>query len=236
VSTVAAAIQDWRGHNPKSPRLFEPPPALAQARIPRILREAQRRLEELYHHPELVPTFANKPQSQRLTRSERREACCALLGPILQYTDLVSLRVGRPRGDGELEGITLAELAALAGLPLRRAERAYHDLVLAGVITTHEIAVRVADGAIRARAAIRRLSEAFLEAIRLGRELAEQRRKAYRRKRRREQQGPAKGTPEHGRARLALAAARRAYEEGRLTGPDLLRRTRAALSGRDPPP
>ena len=51
---------------------------------------------------------------QRLTRqqrSERREACLDLLGALVHYLDLATLRVGIPQADGSIQGLSLAFLA-----------------------------------------------------------------------------------------------------------------------------
>jgi hypothetical protein len=91
----------------------------------------------------------------RQMRSERREACCALLGSIMHYCDLPSLCLSVPQADGSLAPVTLKTLAERAGLGLRRAERAMRDIVAGGLLATHPRAERRDDGTYIGRAAIR---------------------------------------------------------------------------------
>ena len=59
-----------------------------------------------------------------------------------------------------MAGLTMPYLAAkLAGLGERRAERAMHDLVAAGILTVHTICVKISDTVYKGVAAIRTVSE-----------------------------------------------------------------------------
>ncbi|NIR58932.1 MAG: replication protein RepA [Gammaproteobacteria bacterium] len=174
------------GHDPRAPRLYTPRGELARVRRPRIIREFQQRLERVYWSAaDTLPTLAGL-NARRYKRSERLEACAALLGALADFVDLVSLRIGRPAAGEAFAGVRLEDLAELAGLELRRAERAYHDLVAAGTVRTHPIARRVAPGEYRGLAAIRTLSENLFRALGLGAWLRHERRKAYRRQQQRQ--------------------------------------------------
>lgn len=188
------------GHCRLEPALFTPPEAHKQR--PRILTELTSRLRDYYRNPALLPTLNAANGSTRDQRSERREACLALLGAMIHYTDLVTLRIGRPAGS-DFSGLTLDYLADRARIPLRRAQRACHDLVAAGVIKVHRVCEQVAGDRFIGLAAIRTLSVHLFQLFGLGKQLADERRKAYRRNR----DEPTDET-DKGRAGLAMAAIR----------------------------
>ncbi|MCP5460035.1 MAG: hypothetical protein H6971_10450, partial [Gammaproteobacteria bacterium] len=120
------------GHDPRAPRWFQPPEKHAPR--PAILRKLNEKLRGYYRRPGvLLPSLNGVNGSERQQRSERREACLDLLGGLVHYLDLATLRVGVP-GDEGFRGIPMARLAGLSGLSLRRAERACRDLVAAGII------------------------------------------------------------------------------------------------------
>ncbi|MGI0035190.1 MAG: replication protein RepA, partial [Nitrososphaera sp.] len=109
------------GHNPASPRSFEPPER-HKAR-PGILRKLGEKLRSYYDSPaKILPSLnlANGKDSQQ--RSERREACVRLLSCLIHFLDLPTLRVGIPQQNGTFAGLTLPYLSNLSGLELRRAE------------------------------------------------------------------------------------------------------------------
>jgi hypothetical protein len=56
--------------------------------------------------------LANGKDSKQ--RSERREACIQLLGCLIHFLDLLTLRVGIPKEDGTLRGLTVPYLARLS--------------------------------------------------------------------------------------------------------------------------
>jgi hypothetical protein len=129
------------GHNPLLPRSFEPP----QQHKPRpaILRKLTEKIQTYYDSPaKILPSLnlAHGKDSQQ--RSERREACLQLLGCLIHFLDLLTLRVGIPQQNGTFAGLFLPYLANLSGLELRRAERACHDLVASGILGVHPIAKR----------------------------------------------------------------------------------------------
>lgn len=193
---TVAAVSVY-GHCRLDPALFTPPEH-HKAR-PAVLTELQKRIKEYYFDPRRLPTLNAANGSARDQRSERREACLSLLGALVHYCDLETLRVGRPAGLGEFSGIDLATLAKRAGLGLRRAERASRDLVAAGIIKVHKICEQVADDKYIGLAAIRTLSKHLFAAFGLGTRLSAERRKAYARNNKR----PPDET-DKGRAGLAI--------------------------------
>lgn len=190
-STAVASTVEFTGnrcgHDPAKPRFFSPP--ARHASRPAILRKLSERIRWYYERPaSTLPGLNACNESERQQRSERREACCAILGAILHYTDLVTLRVGIPQADGSLAGLTMETLAQLAGLAhvddsgavvcIRRAERAVHDLKAAGLITVHALCQRLEDATYRGTAAIRTVSKYLFAALGLGGWLEHERRRA----------------------------------------------------------
>lgn len=165
------------GHVPSAPRHFSPPSK--HAALPKILQRVIKAVCAYYDAPhKTLPTLNAANESKRRQRSERREACCAILGALLHYTDLVTLRVGIPQPDGAMAGLTMPVLAGLAGLCERRAERAIRDLKKAGIITVHPICEKIEEGVYKGYAAIRTVTAKLFDALGLGRWLAHERRKA----------------------------------------------------------
>lgn len=78
------------GHIPDKPRWFVPPEK--HANRPGILRRIIQSIRDYYARPgEILPGLNAANESDRQQRSERREACVAILGCILHYTDLITL-------------------------------------------------------------------------------------------------------------------------------------------------
>ncbi|MGH8651194.1 MAG: hypothetical protein ACREUI_00410 [Burkholderiales bacterium] len=183
------------GHNPCSPRSFEPPER-HKAR-PGILRKLGEKICAYYDAPaKILPSLnlANGKDSQQ--RSERREACLQLLSCLIHFLDLVTLRVGIPQANGSFRGLSLPYLAGLSGLELRRAERACHDLVVSGILTVHPIAKKTNTGEFSGLPAIRTLSQALFRAFNLAHWLKHERNKASKRQRKQERKEEAMGRME----------------------------------------
>jgi hypothetical protein len=175
------------GHDPAHPRFFSPP--ARHAARPKIIQRIITAIRGYYHSPSAtLPGLNAANESERQQRSERREACCAILGAILHYTDLVTLRVGIPQADGSMAGLTMETLAKLSGLAhvddsgavvcIRRAERAVADLKAAGILTVHALCERLEDATYRGTAAIRTVSKHLFAALGLGGWLEHERRRA----------------------------------------------------------
>jgi hypothetical protein len=151
------------GHCPDKPRHFAPPEN--HANRPLILRKIIIAIQKYYQDPSTLPLLNAANESERQQRSERRESCMAILGCILHYTDLVTLRVGIPQADGSMAGLTMSFLADKSGLGERRAERAIHDLKAAGIITVHPICTKISDTIYEGIAAIRTVSKYLFAAL-----------------------------------------------------------------------
>jgi hypothetical protein len=116
-----------------------------------------------------------------------------VLSILIHYLDLITLRVGIPQADGTFCGLTMERIAELAGVGLRRAERAVADLVAGGLVTVHPIAIETAPGQFVGRAAIRTVNPALFAAFGLGKWLRYERERASARRRKRERKANAAG-------------------------------------------
>lgn len=168
------------GHRPDAPRFFSAPKK--HAKLPPLLRTVQVAIRDYYWKIDIFPYLNAVNGSTRQQRSERREACIELLGCILHFTDLVTLRVGVPQANGSMMGLTMPYLAKLSGLGERRAERAISDLKKAGYITVHPICEKLEDATYKGFAAIRTVSNKLFTALGFADWLKHERRKATERK------------------------------------------------------
>lgn len=174
------------------PRFFSPPEKHADR--PKILQRIGKAVRDYYATPtKILPTLNAANGSKRQQRSERREACCSVLGVMIHYLDLVTLRVGIPQPDGSMAGIPMDSkdlddgthitgIAELAGITISRAEEAISDLKAAGIITVHPICEKIEEGIYKGYAAIRTVSSKLFDAMGLGRWLAHERRQAKERR------------------------------------------------------
>lgn len=195
------------GHDPACPRWFEPPPH--HAPHPKILVKLQAAVRAYFADPTVLPSLNAANGSARQQRSERREACLALLGALVHSLDLVTLRVGIPQADGSFKGLSLEFLAERAGLGLRRAERACRDLRKAGLVEVYPIAQKTEGDRYKGLPAIRRLPVSLFKVFGLNKWLQHERDKAaHRQRRQRRRQEAAASEAAAGRRELALDAAR----------------------------
>lgn len=172
------------GHNPETPRFFEPPPS--HALRPPLLRAAILAVAKYFLSPFILPLLNAVNGSDRQQRSERREACIIVIGCILHYTDLATFRVGIPQADGSMAGLTMPFIAEKCGLSLRRTERAIHDLKKAGFINVYPIVKRLEGATYKGIAAIRTVSIHLFTVLGLDKWLIHERRKAAERKAKKE--------------------------------------------------
>lgn len=174
------------GHRPDAPRFFVPPDK--HRKLPLLLRRTQEAIQSYFWKTSIFPNLNAVNGSTKLNgstrqqRSERREACIELLGCILHFTDLVTLRVGIPQANGSMMGLTMPYLARLSGLSERRAERAIRDLRKAGFITIHPICKKLADATYKGFAAIRTVSKHLFAALGFAKWLNQEGRKATERR------------------------------------------------------
>ncbi len=195
------------GHDPARPRWFVPPSH--HAAHPKILIKLQEAVRAYFADPAVLPSLNAANGSARRQRSERREGCLALLGALVHYLDLVTLRVGIPQADGSFKGLMLEFLAERAGLGLWRTERACRDLRKAGLVEVYPIAQQTEDGRHKGLPAIRRLPVSLFKVFGLSKWLQHERDKAaHRQRRQRRRQETAVSEADVGRRELALDAAR----------------------------
>lgn len=161
---------------PHTPRWFEPP---KQHTRPKIIAKAISEIRQYYRDPTAtIPSLNLANGSDRQQRSERREACLLVLGCLLHYLDLVTLRIGIPQNDSTFQGITMPFIAEKCGLTLRRAERAVADLVKAGLITVHPLCEKISDTVYKGCAAIRTISSKLFALFGMGGRLRHERDRA----------------------------------------------------------
>ncbi|MEQ5844411.1 Crp/Fnr family transcriptional regulator (plasmid) [Paraburkholderia acidicola] len=163
-------------------------PFPAPANAPRLLREITTRLTRYLDTPHAwLPRLNAANNSPRQQRSERRIACVQLMRALVKFCDLATLRVAVPGREGWID-LTLQYLATQSGLPLRRAERALHDLITAKLIRSRpQCELQEDEQGVRYRglAAIRYLSPALFEQLGLGKWLRHERTRAHLRAQRR---------------------------------------------------
>ena len=129
------------GHDPRRPRIGPGRPGLEDGPegLDLITDELAARW---FHQPQNSPVFRGPG---RQTRSERREACLAVLSVLLKHLDSQGGRVGMSTaGDGFI-GLGVKTIARESGLGMRRCERALARLKAAGLIASTE-SVRTGPG------------------------------------------------------------------------------------------
>ena len=91
-------------HNPAKPRFFVPPDT--HKGRPLILRRLEGKIRAYFDDPrKTIPSLDLANGKDRQQRSERREACLAVLGCMVHFLDLATLRVGIP-AQGGFRGLT----------------------------------------------------------------------------------------------------------------------------------
>ena len=164
------------GHKPETPRWFSPP---EQHTRPKIITKIINEVRQYYSDPaSTIPSLNLANGSDRQQRSERREACLAVLSCLFHYLDLATLRVGIPQADTSFQGLSMPFIAERSGLSLRRAERAVSDLNKAGLITVHPLCEKIGDTVYKGYAAIRTVSRKLFALFGLGGRLRFERDKA----------------------------------------------------------
>ncbi len=218
IAKVVTVAGNRCGHDPAAPRWFAPPPQ--HAARPKILLQLQERVRAYFDDPKVLPSLNAANGSPRQQRSERREACLDLLGALVHYLDLATLRVGIPQADGSTQGLSLAFLAEKAGLGRRRAERACRDLRRAGLVTVYPRTQSTGDDHYRGLPAIRGVPVALFQVFGLSKWLQHERDKAVKRRRRdRRRQETAATAADQGRRALNGDAARQRAEAATPAAP-----------------
>jgi len=172
------------GHISSTPRWFEPPEKHTR---PHIIKSLIDSIKDYYKEPgALIPSLNQANGSDRQQRSERREACISVLGCLVHYLDLATLRVGIPQSDQSFKGITMSFITEKCGLSLRRTERAVADLVASGLLTVYPLCEKLEDATYKGFAAIRTINKKIFTIFGLGGRLRYEREKATARTRKKE--------------------------------------------------
>lgn len=165
----------------RSEALFELQNSLLSGR-PKILERLAERAFQYYETPQqTIPSLNGVNGSPRKQRSERREACLRVLGLLIAYTDLKTLRIGIPRHHGVISGLTIDWVAKRVGLGQRRVERALSDLIKSGLIDSRQRSHRTAKGSYCGVASIRSLSPHLFTLLGLGKWLGYEQKRAHKR-------------------------------------------------------
>ncbi|MGZ8212918.1 MAG: replication protein RepA [Methylosarcina sp.] len=215
------------GHNPDSPRWFEPP---KQHTRPKIISKAQSEIRRYYRDPAAtIPSLNLANGSSRKQRSERREACLSVLSCLLHYLDLATLRVGIPQNDASLQGISMPFIAEKSGLTQRRTERAIADLVKAGLITVHPLCEKINDTVYKGYAAIRTISSKLFALLGMGGRLRHERDKATARQKKRSRKHEKKQAAKISLIMNMVANQANVFDPPESVGLSSLRRIRSIL-------
>lgn len=147
------------GHNPNAPQFFTSPEP--HKLRPNVIQYAIKNLEHFYEKPsKWLSSLKRTRSSKRQQRSEAREREANIIGVLLHYTDLATLRVGFPEGSGDFVSFDMLFLARQVGWRtaeddkqdkervkqglrplnkgLKRTWRAIANLKRAGYITVHK--------------------------------------------------------------------------------------------------
>jgi hypothetical protein len=114
----------------------------------------------------------------------------------LSRMDICTRRIGSPRTDGTVVGVTAERLAEITGLSLSRVNRALAELIAAGWMTSCQPCELKADGTYRGYPAIRTFTIRFFEVIRCSIKLSIAAAKAHKERK------AARDLAEHGEAEL----------------------------------
>jgi hypothetical protein len=191
------------GHIPVNPRWFSPPEKHTR---PFIIKKAIEQVRDYYFDPAAtIPTLNFANESNRRQRSERRESCVSVLGCLLHYLDLATMRVGIPQHDLTFKGITMLFIAEKCGMSLRRIERAVADLVESGLVTVHPLCEKISDAVYKGFAAIRTIDKKLFAIFGMDKQLQYEREKAAQRQKKKARKAEAKGKAKVGLALKGLA-------------------------------
>lgn len=178
------------GHDPASPRLD--PREFPSERLPPVLYDAMAAIENLFHQ-------RHHRRFRDIGEARRSEICEAmvLVGRVeLSRMDVVTKRVGTPRDDGIVVGVTAERIAKATGLSISRTNRAFAEFAAAGWMTSCQPCELKADGTYRGYPAIRTFTIRFFEVIRCSIKLGIAAAKAHKERKK------ARDLAEHGEAEL----------------------------------
>lgn len=105
---------NWCNHNPSNPRFFEG--NSKHANRPDVIQWAMINLKRFYAKPRSwLQSLRDTRRTVRQERSEGRERDADVLGVLLHYTELASLRVGFPKESGEFISLDMKFIAKKLG-------------------------------------------------------------------------------------------------------------------------
>lgn len=154
------------GHDPASPRLD--PRESPSERLPPVLYDVMGAIENLFWMRHSAQ-FADIGEARR---SEICEAMVLIGKALIARMDLVTKRVGSPRADGTVVGVTAERLAEITGLHISRVNRALAEFAAAGWMTSCQPCELKADGTYRGYPAIRAFLPRMFLALRVNLKLA----------------------------------------------------------------
>ena len=164
------------GHDPSRPQLSAVVPIpKGKGGLPRILSLAAERAKAWYVSPRKCPQLHG---TGRQIRSERREACQIVLEVIFRHLDLASMCLGTPTPANGFIDLDMRTIVRDSGMGQRRCERAIALLKEAGFMRVKQPRRQNAEGAYFGCRAIRVVTEALFEALRLGPMLHRERKRA----------------------------------------------------------
>jgi hypothetical protein len=161
------------GHDPRHPKLDLKLTGTRGKPFPWLIRKFLERVEGIFRDRAWFPELGPRKKSERL------EAMVLVAKAIGRNLDRLTLRAGRPNGDGTFTGITMRTMAGWAQISEQRAFRAFWDLRDAGWMTSVQPIEERPDGARRGLAAIRRPTVAFFRRLGLDQRLRRERKKLW---------------------------------------------------------
>ena len=168
------------GHDPRQPHLTLP--FALPTNLPAVLAHASARFAARhYRRPRYwFPSLNLVNGSTRQQRSERREAIGLVMGVILAYTELSSLRFGIPTVNGFIVP-DLKWLASKAGINLTRTKRAIADLTHSGLLSAQQPRTMNDLGQYRGHPVVRGVNTALFAILGLAKQLERARKAAAKR-------------------------------------------------------
>jgi len=130
------------GHDPQNPQFFEP--SEKHRLRPDVIQWAINNLEKFYVKPDnWLFSLKISRRSQRQERSEGRERDADVLGVLLHYTELASLRVGVPKENGEFISLDMRFIAKTLGWRNTKDDEEDKQRLEAGITPRHRGIKRV---------------------------------------------------------------------------------------------
>jgi len=162
--TILGILGNRCGHNPLSPRFYEPP----EDHNPRpgILEIAKDKLEEFYNKPrELLISLGDARNSKRQQRTEGREGIVAVAQVIMEFLNFQTMSMTVPVEDGALLPLTVQFIATVLNFSIKRVTRAFKLLKDAGYITVVQRYKKTEDGEYQGLAAIKTVKFKFFHEL-----------------------------------------------------------------------